>query len=145
MGNLLAYTPYIGLLGLAVAAATFISIGRKSPGNARMQEISGLIHTGAMAFLRREFSILAVFVVIVAGLIGWQINLETAGCFIFGAVCSVVAGVIGMQAATKANVRTCEAARAEGSGAALMVAFGGGSVMGLAWRDWDWPASGCWR
>ncbi|MBI1355020.1 MAG: sodium-translocating pyrophosphatase [Acidobacteria bacterium] len=132
MGNLLAYTPYIGLVGLAVAAATFFSIGKKSAGNARMQEISGFIHTGAMAFLRREYVILAGFVVIVAGLIGWQINVETAGCFVFGAICSILAGFIGMQAATRANVRTCEAARAEGSGAALMVAFGGGSVMGLS-------------
>jgi len=132
MGNLLAYTPYIGLFGLAMAGASYLAIGRRSAGNARMQEISGLIHSGAMAFLRREYSILAIFVGVVAALIAWQLDPRTAGTFIFGAVCSIIAGFIGMQAATKANVRTCEAARAEGSGAALMVAFGGGSVMGLA-------------
>lgn len=97
-----------------------------------MQEISGLIQSGAMAFLRREYSILALFVAVVAGLLAWQLNVETAGTFIFGAVCSIFAGFIGMQAATRANVRTCEAARAHGSGAALLVAFSGGSVMGLA-------------
>ncbi len=132
MGNLLAYTPYIGLFGLLMAGASYVAVGRRSPGNPRMQEISGLIHSGAMAFLRREYSILAIFVGIVAALIAWQLDTRTAGTFIFGASCSIIAGFIGMQAATKANVRTCEAARAEGSGAALMVAFGGGSVMGLA-------------
>ena len=132
MGNLSSLAPYIGLLGLAVAAAVFVAMGRKSPGNERMQEIGDLIQSGAMAFLRREYSILALFVLVVAVLIGWQLNLETAGCFIFGAVCSIMAGFIGMQAATKANTRTSEAARAEGSGGALMVAFGGGAVMGLS-------------
>ncbi|MEZ5367215.1 MAG: sodium-translocating pyrophosphatase [Bryobacterales bacterium] len=123
--------PYVGLLGLAVAAAVFVAMGRKSPGNERMQEIGGLIHSGAMAFLRREYTILAGFVALVAVLIAWQINVETAGCFVFGAICSILAGFIGMQAATRANTRTSEAARAEGSGGALMVAFGGGAVMGL--------------
>ncbi|MCB1022481.1 MAG: sodium-translocating pyrophosphatase [Acidobacteria bacterium] len=132
MGNLPSLAPYIGLLGLAVAAAVFVAMGRKSPGNERMQEIGGLIHSGAMAFLRREYTILAAFVALVAGLIAWRINVETAGCFVFGAVCSILAGFIGMQAATRANTRTSEAARAEGSGGALMVAFGGGAVMGLS-------------
>ena len=132
MGNLSSLAPYIGLLGLAVAAAVFVAMGRKSPGNERMQEIGDLIQSGAMAFLRREYSILALFVLVVAVLIGWQLNLETAGCFVFGAICSILAGFIGMQAATKANTRTSEAARAEGSGGALMVAFGGGAVMGLS-------------
>ena len=132
MGNLSSLSPYIGLLGLAFAGAVFVAMGRKSPGNARMQEIGDLIHSGAMAFLRREYTILALFVAVVAGLIAWQINVETAGCFVFGAVCSILAGFIGMQAATRANMRTSEAARAEGSGGALMVAFGGGAVMGLS-------------
>ncbi len=132
MTDIVSLAPYFGLLGLAVAAVSFVAVGRKSPGNEKMQEIAGMIHTGAMAFLRREYAILAVFVVVVGALIGWQIGPETAGCFVFGAICSVLAGFIGMQAATRANSRTSEAARAEGAGAALMVAFGGGSVMGLA-------------
>jgi K(+)-stimulated pyrophosphate-energized sodium pump len=97
-----------------------------------MREISEMIHSGAMAFLHREYRILAVFVVLVAGLLVWQLNVETAICFVSGAIFSVLAGFIGMKAATRANARTTEAARAEGTGAALMVAFGGGSVMGLA-------------
>ena len=132
MIDIASLAPYIGLLGLAVAAFSFVAMGRRSPGDERMQEIAELIHGGAMAFLRREYVILAGFVVVVAGLIYWQIGPETAGTFIFGALCSVLAGFIGMQAATRANSRTSEAARADGSGAALMVAFGGGSVMGLA-------------
>ena len=132
MGNIADLIPYIGLLGLVFAAGSFVAVGRKSPGNERMQEVAGLIHSGAMAFLRREYQILFVFVVVVAGLIAWQLNTQTAVCFIAGAACSVAAGYIGMQAATRANSRTSEAARSEGVDSALLVAFGGGSVMGLA-------------
>ena len=132
MNDLLALTPYIGLLGLLCALLLFIMVGKRSPGNERMREISELIHRGAMAFLYREYRILAVFVVIVAALLAWKLSVETAICFISGAIFSVVAGFVGMKAATKANSRTSEAARAEGTGAALLVAFGGGSVMGLA-------------
>ena len=132
MNNLLALTPYIGLLGLLCALLLFIMVGKRSPGNDRMREISELIHRGAMAFLYREYRILAVFVVIVAALLAWKLSVETAICFVSGAIFSVIAGFVGMKAATKANSRACEAARAEGSDAALLVAFGGGSVMGLA-------------
>ena len=132
MNDLLALTPYIGLLGLLCALLLFIMVGKRSPGNERMREISELIHRGAMAFLYREYRILGVFVVIVAALLAWKLSVETAVCFISGAIFSVVAGFVGMKAATKANSRTSEAARAEGTGAALLVAFGGGSVMGLA-------------
>jgi K(+)-stimulated pyrophosphate-energized sodium pump len=132
MNSIAGLIPYIGLLGLAFAAASFVAVVRKSPGNERMQEVAGLVHDGAMAFLRREYQILSIFVIVVAGLIAWQLNVETAECFVAGAICSLAAGFIGMQAATRANCRTSEAARAEGAGAALLVAFGGGSVMGLA-------------
>ena len=132
MNDLLALTPYVGLLGLLCALLLFIMVGKRSPGNERMREISELIHRGAMAFLYREYRILAVFVVIVATLLAWKLSVETAICFISGAIFSVVAGFVGMKAATKANSRTSEAARAEGTDAALLVAFGGGSVMGLA-------------
>jgi len=128
----LAYSPYFGLLGLIVSTIGFFAVSRRSPGNERMQEIGGYIASGAMAFLRREYTILAGFVVVVGGLIFWQIGPETAICFALGALFSIIAGFIGMQAATKANTRTCEAARSEGAGAALMVAFTGGSVMGMA-------------
>ena len=132
MENIASYSPIIGLLGLVCSLAVYVTLIRRSPGNEKMREISELIHEGAMAFLRREYTILAGFIVIVAVLLAWQLNLETVYCFIAGAICSILAGFIGMQSATKANTRTCEAARSKGSGAALMVAFGGGSVMGLA-------------
>ncbi|MDA1314531.1 MAG: sodium-translocating pyrophosphatase [Acidobacteria bacterium] len=132
MNDLLALTPYVGLAGLLCSLLFFVLVSKKSPGNERMQEISAMIHDGAMAFLYREYRILAVFVVVVAGLLAWKLGIETMICFICGAIFSILAGFIGMKAATKANSRTSEAARAEGSGAALMVAFGGGSVMGLA-------------
>jgi K(+)-stimulated pyrophosphate-energized sodium pump len=132
MVSLVGLTPLIGLLGLVFALVYFFAIRRRSPGNERMREISDLIAEGAMAFLKREYTILAVFIVVVAVLLAWQINSQTAVCFLAGAICSILAGFIGMKSATQANSRTCEAARAHGVGEALMVAFGGGAVMGLA-------------
>jgi len=120
------------VVGLLAALLAFLAVRRHSPGNEKMQEISGLIHAGAMAFLKREYSILVIFIVIVAALLAWKISPQTALCFVSGAACSIAAGFIGMNAATRANARTSEAARARGTGAALMVAFTGGSVMGLA-------------
>jgi len=125
-------TPLVGLLGLFCSLAVYVLVKRQSPGNETMREISELIQSGAMAFLRREYTILAGFIVIVAGLLGWQLGTETMLCFISGAGCSILAGFIGMKSATKANSRTTEAARVHGVGAALMTAFGGGAVMGLA-------------
>ncbi len=132
MENLASYTPYVGLLGLICSLIVYIRLTKLSPGNETMREIGELIETGAMAFLRREYSILVIFIVIVAGLLAWQLGVATMICFISGAACSIIAGTIGMKAATKANTRTSEAARSKGTGAALLVAFGGGSVMGLA-------------
>ena len=132
MNNLLSLTPLVGLFGLICALTIFLLNDRRSPGSAKMREVSQLIHDGAMAFLRREYTILIAFVIVVAVLIGWQLNRETAICFVTGAACSILAGFIGMKSATRANTRTCEAARGEGVGAALMVAFRGGAVMGLA-------------
>ena len=124
--------PVLGMVGLAAAFLTFLAVRRKHPGNERMREVAGLIRVGAMAFLRREYRLLVAFVTVVGALIAWQLGWQVAICFAFGAACSVLAGWIGMQAATVANSRTCEAARSDGVGAALAVAFGGGSVMGLA-------------
>src|SRR3970040_409481 len=132
MLSLVGLTPYIGLVGLIFALVYFFAIRRRPPGNERMREISDLIYAGAMAFLKREYRILAVFVAVVMALLAWQLNGQTALCFLSGALCSILAGFIGMQSATQANTRTSEAARAQGVGEALMVAFGGGAVMGLA-------------
>ena len=132
MVNALGITPIVGAVGLAASFLTFLAVVRRSPGNSRMQEVAGLIREGAMAFLYREYQILAIFVVVVGSLIAWKLSVETAICFIAGAICSVLAGYIGMQSATLANTRTCEAARTDGAAAALTVAFSGGAVMGLA-------------
>ncbi|MCH8859217.1 MAG: sodium/proton-translocating pyrophosphatase, partial [Proteobacteria bacterium] len=131
MNHLVAWTPYVGLLGLACSLLLFLAVLRRPSGNERMREIADAIHEGAMAFLNREYRILALFVLVVAGLLAWQLNVQTMICFVVGAALSVIAGFVGMKAATRANVRTTEAARTEGTASALMVAFGGGSVMGL--------------
>src|SRR5262250_235784 len=96
-----------------------------------MTEIAAAIHAGAMAFLRREYSILVWFIIVVAVLLSLGIGPRTALAFVSGAICSMLAGFVGMKAATKANVRTAEAARSIGRDKALAVAFFGGSVMGL--------------
>ena len=132
MDTLIPFIPIVGLGGLLCALILFILNDRRPPGNEKMRELSRSIHDGAMAFLKREYSILLVFVAAVAGLIAWQLNRETALCFVTGAACSILAGFIGMKSATRANTRTSEAARASGVESALMAAFQGGAVMGLA-------------
>lgn len=119
-----------GLIALAVAYMLTAGIAKSSAGNARMQEISGYIHEGAMAFLYREYKYLAVFIVVVAVLISAFLHVSTAVCFVSGAIFSILTGYFGMIAATKANVRTAEAARG-GIAPALKIAFSGGAVMGL--------------
>ncbi len=126
------YAMILGAIGLIVAFIIFKSVSSQPDGNDRMQEIAGSIYEGAMAFLRREYRILIIFVLVVFGLLAWKVALETGIAFLTGAICSALAGYLGMQSATKANVRTSEAARAEGEGAALLVAFNGGAVMGLS-------------
>jgi len=123
---------WFGLGGLALAALIYAYVRSQPSGNETMQELAELIRAGAMTFLRREYSILIPFVLFVAGLLYWLITPRTAYAYLFGAFCSLVAGLIGMRAATLANVRTTEAARAEGQGKALRIAFSGGAVMGLA-------------
>ena len=101
------------------------------PGPDVMLDIATQIHDGAMTFLKREYSVLAVFVLIVTALLAWATTGQTAIAYVTGALCSVVAGFFGMKAATRANVRTAAAANDEGQGKALRVGFFGGSVMGL--------------
>jgi K(+)-stimulated pyrophosphate-energized sodium pump len=122
----------LGLIGLAFAAGIYGYVKRQPPGNEMMVDLGEQIHDGAMAFLRREYTVLAVFVVIVAVLLGLAIGTMTAVAYIFGAVSSVAAGFFGMKAATRANTRTSAAAKDDGQGKALRVAFFGGAVMGLA-------------
>jgi len=117
--------------GLVLAFILYLFVAAQPRGSSAMTEIAAAIHAGAMAFLRREYSILAAFIVVVAVLLSIAISRYTALAFVAGAVCSMLAGFVGMKAATKANVRTAEAARSIGRDKALAVAFFGGSVMGL--------------
>ncbi|MBU1423071.1 MAG: sodium-translocating pyrophosphatase [Bacteroidetes bacterium] len=122
----------LGVFGLFIAFIIYFSIKRHPAGNDKMKDIAHQIQIGAMAFLRREYSVLIFFVIIVFVLLGTFLGWYTAIAFISGAICSVLAGFFGMQAATKANVRTTQAAKEHGQGAALLVAFNGGAVMGVS-------------
>ncbi len=130
MSTYLLISVIIGVLALVVAMMLSSAIGKASAGNERMQEISGYIHEGAMAFLYREYKYLAAFVIVVAIIISIFLSVSTAICFICGALFSICAGYLGMTVATKANVRTAEGARS-GMSEALKIAFSGGAVMGL--------------
>ena len=121
-----------GLAGVFFAWYLYKYVAKQPAGNERMKEIADLIHEGALAFLRREYQILIVFVIVVAILLAIFISPKSAIAYVFGALSSMCAGFIGMMAATKANVRTSEAANHGGQAKALNVAFNGGSVMGMA-------------
>ena len=122
----------LGGIGLIVAFIIYRVIMSYSPGSGKVVEIGEEIHKGAMTFIRREYTILFIFAAFVVAAI-WASDLgsRTAIAFIIGAVCSSAAGFIGMHTATRANVRTTTAASEKGAGAALNVAFFGGSIMGL--------------
>src|SRR3984885_12372270 len=136
MNKLIYLVPVMGAIGLLYTFVKFRWVSKQDAGNERMKEISTYIAEGAMAFLKAEYKVLSYFVIIAALLLGimgysnanshWSIALA----FILGACCSALAGFIGMKVATKANVRTAQAARTSLS-KALKVSFTGGSVMGL--------------
>lgn len=136
MAQTLIYViPLFGIVGLLYTFYKSAWISKQDVGNERMQSIGARIAEGAMAFLKAEYKILSVFVLCVAVLLALSGTKEgssplVAVSFIVGAFCSALAGFIGMKVATKANVRTTNAART-GLGKALEIAFAGGSVMGL--------------
>ncbi|MBR5520635.1 MAG: sodium/proton-translocating pyrophosphatase, partial [Oscillospiraceae bacterium] len=129
--NLLYVAVIAAVLGLAYAFVLTGKINKVSEGTERMKEIAGAIAEGARAFLFAEYKILAVFAVALFALLAVINDFATAICFLFGALLSVIAGYCGMNVATKANVRTANAAKESGLAAALSVAFSGGAVMGL--------------
>jgi len=120
-----------GVIGLIFALILFFWIRSRDAGNETMQEIAKTIHDGAMVFLRREYTILAFFIVVVFALLAYFIELNTGFAFLGGTLLSMLAGFIGMKAATLANVRTCAAAKDFGQPKALSIAFSGGAVMGM--------------
>jgi K(+)-stimulated pyrophosphate-energized sodium pump len=136
MDKLIYLVPVMGLIGLLYTFIKFNWVAKQDAGNDRMKEISTYIAEGAMAFLKAEWKILGYFVVIVGILLAVMATANPnshwliAGAFVVGAVFSATAGYIGMKVATKANVRTAQAARTSLS-KALSVSFTGGSVMGL--------------
>ncbi|UCF39241.1 MAG: sodium-translocating pyrophosphatase [Acidobacteriota bacterium] len=124
--------PIIGLVGLISAGFIYLSIRKIEVKNPTMVDISEAIHRGAMVFLRREYTILAVFVLAVFGILSAFITIQTGLAFLVGACSSMLAGFFGMKAETRANVRTSQAANESGIARALSVAFSGGAVMGLS-------------
>ena len=130
--EILTYSiPVIGALALVYAFFLALKIKKQSPGNEKMQEISSAIHEGAKAFLFAEYRILVFFIIALFAAIGFAISWGTAISFIMGAIFSIIAGYFGMNVATKANVRTAQAAATSGMKKALSVAFSGGAVMGM--------------
>ncbi|SUZ73684.1 uncharacterized protein METZ01_LOCUS26538 [marine metagenome] len=129
------FIPLAGVLALIYALVKSSWVNKQDPGNEKMIEIGTAVREGAMAFLAREYKVLAVFVVAVAALLAWanvsQNTSMVAASFIVGALCSGFAGFFGMRVATAANNRTTQAARTS-LNSALGVAFAGGSVMGMS-------------
>ena len=132
MEQFLPYIPYIGFIGLIVALSIYFALQRQSAGSEVMQDIARQISLGAMAYLRRQYMVLSVFVILATILLALFLSWYTAIAFILGAFCSILAGYFGMRSATSANVRTAEAARISGQAKALLTAFNGGAVMGIS-------------
>src|SRR5690606_34527891 len=135
MNSILYIIPLIGVVGLVFTFIRSSWVSKQDAGTDKMKKIAGHIAEGAMAFLKAEYRVLAIFVVAVAILLAFANNNANSSplvglSFIIGALCSGLAGFIGMKVATKANVRTANAARTS-LGKALEIAFTGGSVMGL--------------
>ena len=132
MERLIYFAPVLGICALLLAFYLTKKVGKQDAGTDRMKEIAAFIHEGARAFLTAEYKILVVFVAVLFVLIGIGIgNWVTAVCFLVGALFSTAAGYIGMNVATKANVRTAAAAKDSGMNKALSIAFSGGAVMGM--------------
>ncbi len=128
--ELLLLVPICALIGLIYAGVCYIRMKKEDPGDALMQKIASAIHLGAMTYLKRQYTAIAVFVIALAIVLYFAINPLTAVCYVVGAGLSALAGFIGMFSATKANVRTTNAAR-EGMAKAFKVSFSSGMVMGL--------------
>ena len=132
MEMLVKLVPLFGVLALLFAAYLAAKVNKQEMGTDRMKEIAGAISEGAQAFLKAEYKILVVFIAVVFVLIGLGLkSWVTAIAFVGGALFSIIAGYCGMTVATKANVRTANAAKESGMNKALSIAFSGGAVMGM--------------
>ncbi|MGZ3712451.1 MAG: sodium/proton-translocating pyrophosphatase, partial [Bdellovibrionota bacterium] len=133
MQESLLYFPVIaGPIALVVAIALYFRIKAQPDGNETMNRIAKYIREGSMAFLTREYKVLAVYSLVVMALLAYALGAVAAGCFLLGAFLSLLAGFCGMKAATYANVRTAQSAREGSKPNALLTAIDGGAVMGLS-------------
>ncbi|HIT72366.1 MAG TPA: sodium-translocating pyrophosphatase [Candidatus Fimicola cottocaccae] len=132
MESMIYVAPVMGIIALLFAFVLASKVGKMDEGTDRMKEIAGSIREGANAFLTAEYKILIIFAIVLFILIAIGINIITAVCFIVGAIFSTLAGYFGMNVATKANVRTANAAKTSGMNKALSIAFSGGAVMGMS-------------
>jgi K(+)-stimulated pyrophosphate-energized sodium pump len=131
MNDLSVVPPLLGVAGLVCAFIIYSMLRRYPAGDANVTRIGDAIHLGAMVFMRREYSTLALFSVVLLVFLFFALGTDTAIAFVVGALASATAGWLGMFSATKANVRTTTAAHDKGAAEALSVAFFGGSIMGL--------------
>ncbi len=130
--ELALFSPIVGIIGLIFALSLFLKVLRAPAGSKKMRDISSSIHEGAMTFLNREYRAIGIFMVVML-LILWNfINPPTALAYVAGGICSILAGYFGMNAATRANVRTAQAAVEGKQSRALDIAFSGGAVMGMS-------------
>ena len=132
MENWVNYAPFFGVAGVIFAFFLFAYVKSFPSGNETMIDLEDQINKGAMAFLKREYTILVIFIAVVFALLWYGVNWQTAVAFLTGAICSGVAGFSGMSAATRANSRTAAAANEFGMAKALNVSYFGGAVMGVA-------------
>ena len=131
MESMVWLAPVLSVVALLFAAYKAVYVSKAPAGSERMREIASAIAEGANAFLMSEYRILAIFIVVLFALIAIFIDIGTAVCFLLGALFSIAAGFFGMRVATRANVRTANAAMESGMNKALSIAFSGGSVMGM--------------
>ena len=124
--------PILGGFGLVVAFIVYQMVKKYPEGEGKVADIAAQIHLGAMVFIKTEYKMLAIFSSVLLVFLFFSLGLDTAICFVVGALASGTAGYIGMNTATRANVRTTTAAYTDGPAAALTVAFFGGSIMGLS-------------
>ncbi|HED36878.1 MAG TPA: sodium-translocating pyrophosphatase, partial [Ignavibacteria bacterium] len=130
--NTILWIPIIGVVGLSFALLIYKRVMKRDAGNEKMKEIAEQIHIGAMVFLRREYQIIAIFMIVVFIILTVFLSLGTGIAYIGGGISSMLAGFFGMQAATKSSGRSCQSAVTGGSSQALLTAFLGGSVMGIS-------------
>ncbi|MEA4972025.1 MAG: sodium-translocating pyrophosphatase [Candidatus Metalachnospira sp.] len=132
MESLIYVAPIIGVIALIFAFVLSKKVAKEDAGTDRMKEIAAAISEGAHAFLTAEYKILVIFIIVLFILIALGIGIGTAAAFVLGTAFSILAGYFGMSVATKANVRTANAARTSGMNKALSIAFSGGAVMGMS-------------